>query len=77
MSNTPERSLFGFKEVATRWGVSQFTVRRLVLSGAIRSINIGARRVISIEEIRRIEQAGVGQSRKSVAVSDAAETAAR
>jgi excisionase family DNA binding protein len=52
--------LFGFEEAAKMLGVSLWTVRRLVLSGDIRSVNVGARKLISKDEIERIVAVGVG-----------------
>jgi hypothetical protein len=60
-----ERTLFGIAEIAGRWGVSTFSVRRLIDSGDLQSICIGARRLLSLEEIRRAEQHGVGVPRKA------------
>ena len=63
-----EKSLFGISEVGDRWGVSPWTVRRLIDSGELRSITIGARRLLPLTEIERAEQFGVGKSRKQVTV---------
>ncbi len=52
------RGLLGVHEVAQRWGVSDFSVRRLIAKGDIASVSVGARRVIPVEEILRIEQSG-------------------
>ena len=58
-----ERQLFSFAEVAQRWGVSPFTVRRRVEAGDVKSINIGARRLIPLEEVQRVEKHGVGKAK--------------
>jgi hypothetical protein len=57
------RKLLSLAAVAGRWDVSIFTVRRLADQGLITTINIGARRMISIEECERIETQGVGKAR--------------
>jgi len=59
-----ERTLFGFAEVAKRWGVSIWTVRRAVERGELKSTNIGARRLVPLIEVERAEQFGVGARRK-------------
>jgi excisionase family DNA binding protein len=54
---------YGFKEFAALFGVSLFTVRRLVEKGEIKSINCGTRRLISSEEVTRIATEGTGKPR--------------
>jgi len=60
-----EKSLFGIAETSKRWGVSTFSVRRLIDSGDLRAVNIGCRRLLPLAEIQRAEQHGVGKSRKA------------
>ncbi len=55
--------LKGLDEAAQLLGVSTPTLRRLVDCGAIRSVNIGARRLISMEEIQRVASEGAGKRR--------------
>jgi len=62
-----ERQLFSFGEVGERWGVSSWTVRRAVERNEIKAINIGARRLIPLAEIQRVEQTGLGTGRKRAA----------
>lgn len=59
-----DRSLFSFDEVAERWGVSPWTVRRAADRDELKTVNIGARRLIHREEILRAEQTGIGKQRK-------------
>lgn len=66
MAEHNERTLFGFHEVGQRWGVSPWTVRRAVDRGELRSINIGARRLIPLIELERAERDGVGSRRKGI-----------
>jgi hypothetical protein len=61
-----QRQLFGFEEVGARWGVSPWTVRRAVDRGEIKAINIGARRLISLGEIQRVELTGIGHRKKTM-----------
>lgn len=61
------RELFSFAEVAERWGVSAFTVRRAVERGDLKSTNVLTRRLIHRAEIERAEQVGVGKTRKQAA----------
>ena len=63
------KSLFGIGEVGDRWGVSPWTIRRLIDSGELRSITIGARRLLPLAEIERAEQFGVGRPRKAAATT--------
>jgi len=58
------RQLFSVQETAERWGVSPFTVRRLIESGELRSVTIATRRLVPITEIERCERLGVGTARK-------------
>jgi hypothetical protein len=60
---TTERQTFDAKALALRWGVSSFTARRLMKSGALKSINIGSRRMVPLSEVLRAEQFGAGQPR--------------
>lgn len=61
----PERTLLGISETASRWGVSVFSIRRLIDAGHLKSVTIGARRLLSLVEIERAEQFGVGTPRRS------------
>lgn len=60
--------LKSLKEAANSLGISVFTLRRLVDRGAITSVTIGARRLISAEELQRvaIQGAGVPRPRKAL-----------
>ncbi len=59
--------LYSLAATVERWGgdISIFTLRRLIKQGAIRTVNIGARVMIPVAEIERVEQFGVGRSRKA------------
>lgn len=63
--NAIEPVLFAIKRLAVRWDVSPFQVRRLIASGDLKSVNVGARVLVPISEIQRAEQYGVGKCRKS------------
>ena len=58
------KSLFGINESAQRLGISPHTVRRRIRLGEISSITIGSRRLIPFSEVERIEQHGLGVSRR-------------
>jgi excisionase family DNA binding protein len=60
---TVERTSFSFSEVAEQWGVSLWTIRRLVERGELKAINIGALQRIPRTEVERAEQYGVGTPR--------------
>lgn len=57
MSAAVDREVFSVKEVAQMFGVSDSCVYRLAQSGAVRVVNLGARRVLfPKQEIERILQ---------------------
>jgi hypothetical protein len=69
-SKNGQRTMFSIDECALRWGVSSFSVRRRADAGQIRTVFIGARRLISAEEVARVEAQGTNdrrQTRPSVA----------
>jgi excisionase family DNA binding protein len=57
--------LFSLSLAAERLGVSTCTLRRLIASGHIRSVNIGARRLVASSELERVAALGAGQPRTS------------
>ncbi len=61
-----ERTLFALEEVARRWGVSVWTVRRLLDDPhcPLKAINIGARRLVPLRLIEQAEASGIGMARK-------------
>jgi len=64
MSSTGvERTSYSFAEVAEQWGVSLWTIRRLVERGEMKAINIGALQRIPRSEVERAQQYGVGAPR--------------
>ena len=58
-----ERTSYSFAEVADQWGVSLWTIRRLVERGELKAINIGALQRIPRSEVERAQQYGVGTPR--------------
>ena len=58
-----ERTSSSFGEVAQQWGVSLWTIRRLVERGELKAVNIGALQRIPRAEVERAEQYGVGTPR--------------
>jgi hypothetical protein len=58
------RTLFGFGEVANRWGLSVDSVRRAADRGDLKTVNIQGRRMVPLTEIQRAEQYGIGMGRK-------------
>jgi len=58
-----ERTSYSFAEVAGQWGVSLWTIRRLVERGELKAINIGALQRIPRGEVERAKQYGVGTPR--------------
>ena len=56
--------LMGLSKAAEALGVSIYTVRRLVDAGALKSVNVGSRILISSVEVERALREGVGDRRK-------------
>jgi len=56
-------TLIGIAEAAKQLGVSVFTVRRLADAGQIRTVNVGARRLVPIAEVERVSEQGAGKPR--------------
>jgi excisionase family DNA binding protein len=57
-------ALKGLREAAELLGVSIFTLRRLIDGGAIRSVKLGARRLIPVAEIERVAAHGAAVTAK-------------
>jgi excisionase family DNA binding protein len=57
-------NLIAIAEAARMLGVSTFTVRRLANAGALKTINVGARRLVPISEIERVVVNGAGKPRQ-------------
>jgi excisionase family DNA binding protein len=57
-------ALKGLREAAEFLGVSIFTLRRLIDGGAIRSVKVGARRLVPVAEIERVAAQGAALSAK-------------
>jgi hypothetical protein len=66
MSTDDEKRLLGIETVATRWDMSKWSIRRLINDGELKSVTIGARRLVPLTEVTRAEQFGVGKPRKVV-----------
>jgi len=52
------KRLQGFAETADETGVSSLTLRRLADKGYLRTVTIGARRLIPAEEVERLVREG-------------------
>jgi hypothetical protein len=59
-----EQQLFSLNDVAMRWGVNVFTVKRRVKAGDIKAVNIGARQMIHLNEILKVESEGAGRAKR-------------
>jgi excisionase family DNA binding protein len=59
--------LVAFSEVARALGVSIFTVRRLADAGYLKSVYVGARRLVPVSEIERVIAIGAGKPRTTKA----------
>jgi excisionase family DNA binding protein len=63
MTPTTEPKLFSIERLAERWDLSKWSVRRLIVHGELKSVTIGARRLVPLSEVERAEQFGVGTPR--------------
>ena len=61
--NEPEKRLLSIERLAERWDLSKWSVRRLIVAGELKSVTIGARRLVPLNEVERAEQFGVGHPR--------------
>ena len=59
----PNVKLFSIERLAERWDLSKWSVRRLIVQGELKSVTIGARRLVPLSEVERAEQFGVGTPR--------------
>ena len=57
------RTLFSIDECALRWGVSSFSVRRRADAGQIKTLYVGARRLVPRSEVDRVEEFGLPRAR--------------
>ena len=53
MQQTPEVMLFSIERLADRWDVSKWSIRRLIMGGELKSVTIGARRLVPLSEVER------------------------
>jgi hypothetical protein len=69
MTTAGEPKLLSIERLAERWDLSKWSVRPLIVSGELKSVTIGARRLVPLNEVERAEQFGVGtpRSRKAKA----------
>jgi excisionase family DNA binding protein len=63
MTNTAEPKLLSIDRLAERWDLSKYSVRRLIVQGELKSVTIGARRLVPLSEVERAEQFGAGRPR--------------
>ncbi len=58
-----ETSLKSVSYASKRLGVSPFTIRRLIDTGALKAVHVGARVLIPTAEIERVVERGAGTPR--------------
>jgi excisionase family DNA binding protein len=62
-------SLMPLDAVAEAFGVSVYSVRRLIASGALPAVRIGARVLVSSDVVARVQREGIGpRAKQGVAV---------
>jgi hypothetical protein len=68
MNSQEQQQLFTFSQCRERWGgdkgPSQWTLMRAADRGELKTIYVGARRFVPLAEVLRVEQNGLGQSRR-------------
>jgi excisionase family DNA binding protein len=65
-----KKSLVALVEAARTLGVSVFTVRRLADRGELKTVNVGARRLVPVSELARVVASGVGKARRRIQKAD-------
>ena len=55
-----EQMLLTLNEVAIRWGLSYWSLNRRVKDGSIKTVQVGPRPMIHLDEVLRIESGGAG-----------------
>jgi excisionase family DNA binding protein len=56
-------NLNSVSKTAKTWGVSPFTVRRLIAAGEVKAVHVGARVLIPTTEVDRVIAHGIGKPR--------------
>jgi excisionase family DNA binding protein len=64
-----ELQMFSYQALEKRWGISLYTIRRLVDKGELRAIGIAGRVLVPRDEVERAERFGVGVGRKRKAAA--------
>jgi excisionase family DNA binding protein len=59
-----QQTMFGISELAQRWGVSAFTVRRAISRGELRALYFSRRILVPRLEVERVELVGFGRYRQ-------------
>lgn len=54
-----QQTLFSFRDLTRRWPISQDSLKRRAKSGDLRTVTIGDRRFVPIDEVERIEREGL------------------
>jgi excisionase family DNA binding protein len=57
-TSTNQQALYTPKQLSTRWGICELTLRRWRREGRLKAIHLGRAVRFSIEEIERIEREG-------------------
>jgi hypothetical protein len=63
VTDTLDLKLLSIKRLGERWDLSKYSVRRLIVQGELKSVTIGARRLVPLSEVEHAEQFGVGRPR--------------
>jgi hypothetical protein len=64
MTNAEQLMLWSIARLALRWDVSRELVRRMISKDELKTVTLGARRLVPWSEVERAERFGVGKARK-------------
>ena len=64
MNANIQRRAISLQEFADTFGLSIDSTKRLARTGELRTINIGARILVPVAEVERIEREGLGLTRR-------------
>lgn len=59
-SAAKQQLFFSVQDLGRRWGISPFTIRRLIDAAQLKSVRFGARWFVPLDEVTRAEREGAG-----------------
>ena len=58
-SRPEDQTLFSFRDLERRWPISKDSLKRRAREGALRTVLIGDRRFVPLDEVLRVEKEGL------------------